>query len=279
MMIMIYDYELLIMKIPSKVLDSFCVLVCGALQHVTATGARVLLPGDEFGVVAPTADTVLFDGQMLTLEDATWIFCVAQFDFTRVVTRQAPDLVRHEEDGRVVLVTEQREVEGRRGHVVVRGTPARLLLGLVEAGAWHVDANFADDLLLTWRVFLPDAAALADRLLAWLDEAHVRERAIRATLAWLHACHGDLADAGGQRFLARFEARLAAHASLATQLRLLHAALSTKARPRHVTLTRSDRDERLGCEVTLLPSKICHLILLSLFRSPAATRRAGACSW
>ena len=83
--------------------------------------------GDSFGIT-PTMDKLYHKGVMRTKCDDCQFVCVTQTDYYRILHQGEESQRRHEEDGRVVMVTENRANEtdpNRRGHLVIKGTQQR----------------------------------------------------------------------------------------------------------------------------------------------------------
>lgn len=76
----------------------------------------------SFGIL-PTMDKLYHRGVMRTRCDDCQFVCITQTDYYRIQSQGQENTRRHEENGLVVLVTEQRGLMdggGRRGHVVIR---------------------------------------------------------------------------------------------------------------------------------------------------------------
>ena len=83
--------------------------------------------GDSFGIT-PTMDKLYHKGVMRTKCDDCQFVCVTQTDYYRILHQGEESQRRHEEDGLVVMVTENRANEtdpNRRGHLVIKGTQQR----------------------------------------------------------------------------------------------------------------------------------------------------------
>ncbi|RWS16666.1 rap guanine nucleotide exchange factor 2-like isoform X6, partial [Dinothrombium tinctorium] len=249
-----------------EILDSFCCLIYGQVEHLyNNKTSRQLHPGDVFGITEPTMDTIYFEGIMKTCSPYCWFLCVSQTDFYKILNHSQSEFCRHEEDGKVVLITEHRNIDNyRKGHVIIRGTASKLLLGLLDCDS--SDPFYIDDYLLTYRIFMPPSKnsssltnllsgmdTICAKLLSWFDEQHLRDKVIRIVLTWINCYYLDFDNVNlpnpcnpvGQQFLQLFEAKLCSSLTLTTQLRLFHVALSTKAKVRHVTITRSNRDDEV----------------------------------
>ncbi|KAH8385744.1 hypothetical protein KR009_002654, partial [Drosophila setifemur] len=256
-------------------LDSWSVLINGAVEIEHANGIREdLQMGDSFGIL-PTMDKLYHRGVMRTKCDDCQFVCITQTDYYRIQHQGEENTRRHEDEhGRVVMVTELRScgsdaagtsglttgssasLNMKRGHVVIRGTPERLLQQLVEENSM-TDPTFVEDFLLTHRIFILNPQQVTKKLLQWFDfeqaDAHktqeLRDRVTRVVLLWVNNHFTDFeADHEMMEFLEVFEALLE-QKKLLSQLRLLHIACAAKARMRTCTLTRSSRDEPLNFQI------------------------------
>ncbi|SPP86150.1 rap guanine nucleotide exchange factor 2 isoform X1 [Drosophila guanche] len=257
-------------------LDSWSVLINGAVEIEHANGTREELQmGDSFGIL-PTMDKLYHRGVMRTKCDDCQFVCITQTDYYRIQHQGEENTRRHEdEQGRVVMVTELRSIGGsgaeatsgsvtsaaaslnmKRGHVVIRGTPERLLQQLVEENSM-TDPTYVEDFLLTHRIFIHNQQEVTAKLLHWFDleqmDSHktqeLRDRVTRVVLLWVNNHFTDFeADHEMMEFLEIFEALLE-RKKLLSQLRLLHIACAAKARMRSCTLTRSSRDEPLNFQI------------------------------
>ncbi|XP_030377448.1 rap guanine nucleotide exchange factor 2 isoform X2 [Scaptodrosophila lebanonensis] len=259
-------------------LDSWSVLINGAVEIEHGNGTREELQmGDSFGIL-PTMDKLYHRGVMRTKCDDCQFVCITQTDYYRIQHQGEENTRRHEdEEGRVVMVTELRSIGGsgaecaassagssitgtslntKRGHVVIRGTPERLLQQLVEENSM-TDPTYVEDFLLTHRIFIQNPQEVTSKLLHWFDldqlESHksqeLRDRVTRVVLLWVNNHFTDFeADHEMMEFLEIFEAGLE-RKKLLSQLRLLHIACAAKARMRSCTLTRSSRDEPLNFQI------------------------------
>ncbi|XP_034471604.1 rap guanine nucleotide exchange factor 2 isoform X2 [Drosophila innubila] len=259
-------------------LDSWSVLINGAVEIEHANGTREELQmGDSFGIL-PTMDKLYHRGVMRTKCDDCQFVCITQTDYYRIQHQGEENTRRHEDDnGRVVMVTELRSIGGsgaesatttgsgsaatanlntKRGHVVIRGTPERLLQQLVEENSM-TDPTYVEDFLLTHRIFIHNPQEVTCKLLHWFDleqlDPHktqeLRDRVTRVVLLWVNNHFTDFeADHEMMEFLEIFEAGLE-RKKLLSQLRLLHIACAAKARMRSCILTRSSRDEPLNFQI------------------------------
>lgn len=120
-----------------------------------------------------------------------------------VLDEPQSEYCKHEsQDGRVVLITEFKTIDGqRKAHIIVRGTPERLLLGLLESDT--SDPYYIDDFLLTYRVFMPSIDPndkppgkadihlvngmnqICSTLLSWFDDPSLRSKVIQIVQTWI----------------------------------------------------------------------------------------------
>ncbi|KAK0182064.1 hypothetical protein PV327_000235 [Microctonus hyperodae] len=232
-------------------LDSWSVLINGAVEIEHTNGEiEQLHLGDSFGIL-PTMERLLHRGVMRTKCNDCQFVCVTQADYFRIQHQGEENTRRHEENGRVILVTELRgALDGgnRRGHVVIRGTPERLMLQLIEENS-ITDPTYVEDFLLTHRTFIDSPLLVADQLLEWFGQAQVRERVARVVLLWVNNHFTDFeTDPAMMEFLEAFEAGLEQE-KMQGQQRLLNVACAAKARTRNVTLARPSRDEVLNFSI------------------------------
>ena len=141
-------------------------------------------------------DKLYHRGVMRTRCDDCQFVCVTQADYFRIQHQGEENILRHEEDGQIVMVVERREtIDGgsRRGHVVIRvryfsttplvlfilfviilineicyfqATPDRLMLQLIEENS-ITDPTYVEDFLLTHRTFIENPILVANQLLLW----------------------------------------------------------------------------------------------------------------
>ncbi|XP_014601024.1 PREDICTED: rap guanine nucleotide exchange factor 2-like isoform X3 [Polistes canadensis] len=228
-------------------LDSWSVLINGTVEIEHSNGeVEQLHLGDSFGIL-PTMDRLLHQGVMRTKCDDCQFVCVTQADYFRIQHQGEENTRRHEENGRVTLVTELRgALDGgvRRGHVVIRATPERLMLQLIEENS-ITDPTYVEDFLLTHRTFINSPLLVANQLLEWFNQAQVRDRVARVVLLWVNNHFTDFeTDPAMMEFLEDFETGLERE-KMQGQQRLLNIACAAKARTRNVTLARPSRDEIL----------------------------------
>ncbi|XP_055858119.1 rap guanine nucleotide exchange factor 2 isoform X2 [Episyrphus balteatus] len=244
-------------------LDSWSVLINGHVEIDHGNGEKEELQmGDSFGIL-PTMDKLYHRGIMKTKCNDCQFVCITQTDYYRIQHQGEENTKRHEEDGKVVMVTEMRQIGPdtnvgsaalKRGHVVIRGTIERLLLQLVEENSM-TDPTYVEDFLLTHRTFIRNPQEVAGKLLSWFENEEagttaspqeIRDRVTRVVLLWVNNHFTDFeTDTEMMEFLETFESGLE-QKNLLSQLRLLHIACAAKARTRTVTLARSSRDENLN---------------------------------
>jgi Rap guanine nucleotide exchange factor 2 len=195
---------------------------------------------------------------MRTKCDDCQFVCVTQTDYFRILHQGEENQKRHVDDvGRLVLVTEHRSsctaqapggVLGPGGHIVIRGTPEKLMTHLMDDNS-STDATFVEDFLLTYRTYLPSPTTVMRRLLEWFREPSLRDKVTRVLLLWVNNHFTDFeTDPAMMELLERFEALLESE-KMHGQLRMLNFACAAKARRRTVTLTRPSRDEPLQFSV------------------------------
>ncbi|XP_055310554.1 rap guanine nucleotide exchange factor 2 isoform X11 [Sitodiplosis mosellana] len=241
-------------------LDSWSVLINGHVEVEYSNGETdELQVGDSFGIL-PTMDKLYHKGVMKTKCDDCQFVCITQTDYYRIQHQGEENTKRHEENGQLVMVTELRHgtMEGsvRRGHVVIRGTPERLMVQLIEENSM-TDPTYVEDFLLTHRTFIPCAQNVLRQLLQWFESEsthpaqttatpiQIRDRVTRVILLWVNNHFTDFeTDQMMMKYLEQFENGLE-NKNMHEQLHLLHIACAAKARTRVVTLARSSRDEDL----------------------------------
>lgn len=237
-------------------LDSWSVLINGHVEIEHSGGEKEdLQVGDSFGIL-PTMDKLYHQGVMRTKCDDCQFVCITQTDYYRIQHQGEENTKRHEDNGQLVMVTELRDVDNmRRGHVVIRGSPERLMLQLIEENS-VIDPTYVEDFLLTYRTFIANPNQIAQQLLTWFENEEapltvsataqeIQDRVSRVVLLWVNNHFTDFeTDSDMIEFLETFIKGLVKK-RMTDQLRLLQIASSSKARVRNVTLTRSSRDEDL----------------------------------
>lgn len=252
-------------------LDSWSVLINGTVEVEHPGGATEQLQyGDSFGI-APTMEKSYHNGIMRTKTDDCQFVCITQTDYYRILHEGEGNIRKHEENGKVVIVTELRKADtaGRREPVVIRGTPERLMLHLIEENSIN-DPTYVEDFLLTHRTFIESQIRVANQLLQWFRSddiidnlkppvtegsssapsyIDVKYRVARVVILWVNNYFTDFeTDSQMMEFLEQFELELEKY-SMLEELKLLHVAHTHKARTRTITLTRSSRDEDLHFKI------------------------------
>ncbi|XP_074649386.1 rap guanine nucleotide exchange factor 6-like isoform X2 [Tubulanus polymorphus] len=231
-------------------LDSWSVILNGQVEVIRPNGTTDILEmGSSFGIT-PTMEKLYHKGVMITRIDDCQFVCIAQADYYRILHQGEENTVRHEEEGKVTFVTEKRVLDGgnRKGHIVIRATPERLLSHLVEEHS-PVDPTYVEDFLLTFRTFLDSPMEVANKLQIWFNDPNLRDRVTRVVLLWVNEHFNDFeSNPELGEFLEKFE-RLLEREKMGGQMRLLSIACAAKAKPRTVTLTRATRDEILHFSV------------------------------
>ena len=105
-------------------LDSWSVIINGHVEiECGGDPSRSLHLGDSFGIT-PTMDKLYHRGVMRTKCDDCQFVCITQTDYFSILHKGEENTRRHEENGRVVLVTEQRAQIGaapnQRSHIVIK---------------------------------------------------------------------------------------------------------------------------------------------------------------
>merc|ERR1719242_2243216 len=231
-------------------LDSWSVIINGHVEvETTEREVKQLHLGDSFGIT-PTMEKLYHSGVMRTQCDDCQFVCITQTDYYRILHQGEENQRRHEKDGQVVLVTEHRTMDNgaRKGHIVIRGAPDRLIAQLVEDNS-SIDPTYIEDFLLTHRTFVERSVVVANQLLEWFQDPVLRDRVTRVLLLWVNNHFTDFeTEPSMMEFLERFETELE-KAKMHGQLRMLNFACTAKARKRTVTLTRPSREDTLQFHV------------------------------
>ncbi|XP_075921752.1 rap guanine nucleotide exchange factor 2-like isoform X7 [Petromyzon marinus] len=229
-------------------LDSWCVILNGSVEISRADGrTETLCMGNCFGV-SPSMEKELMTGVMKTKVDDCQFVCIAQKDYCRILNKVERNMQKVEEEGEIVMVKEHRELDRtgtRKGHIVIKGTPERLINHLVEEHS-VVDPTYVEDFLLTYRTFQPHGLDIGKRLLQWFNDSSLRDKVTRVVLLWVNNHFNDFeSDPDLMQFLENFESCLERE-KMHGHLRLLNIACAAKARVRHVTVRRASRESPLG---------------------------------
>ncbi|KAK3863195.1 hypothetical protein Pcinc_031004 [Petrolisthes cinctipes] len=253
-------------------LDSWSVIINGHVEVTLSDSSLYELHlGDSFGIT-PTMEKLYHQGEMRSKVEDCQFVCIRQTDYYRILHQSEENIRRVEEDGVLVLVSEQRPIDAgnrkgnivikedgvlvlvseqrpidagnRKGNIVIKGTSDRLMQQLVEVEN-NIDPTYVEDFLLTHRTFIESPLVVANKLLQWFEDPSLRDRVTRVVLLWVNNHFTDFEmDPNMMNFLEQFEEGLERE-KMAGQLRLLDFACATKARARTVTLTRPSRDEVL----------------------------------
>ncbi|XP_032411623.1 rap guanine nucleotide exchange factor 2 isoform X8 [Xiphophorus hellerii] len=229
-------------------LDSWSVILNGSVE-VTYPDSRteMLCMGNSFGV-SPTMEKEFMKGIMRTKVDDCQFVCIAQQDYCCILNQVEKNMQKVEEEGEIVMVKEHRELDRtgtRKGHIVIKGTPERLTMHLVEEHS-VVDPTYIEDFLLTYRTFLSSPMVVGKKLLEWFHDPSLRDKVTRVVLLWVNNHFNDFeGDPAMTHFLEEFESNLEKE-KMCGHLRLLNIACAAKAKPRLVTLTKPSRDSPLA---------------------------------
>uniref|UniRef100_A0A3B4AG38 Uncharacterized protein n=1 Tax=Periophthalmus magnuspinnatus TaxID=409849 RepID=A0A3B4AG38_9GOBI len=236
-------------------LDHWYVILNGSVEISYSDGrVELLCMGNSFGI-SPSLDKQFMTGEVRTKGDDCQLVCVAQEDYWRILNHVEKNTHKEEEEGEIVMVKEHRELDRsgtRKGHVVIKGTPERLIMHLVEEPS-VVDPTYIEDFLLTYRTFLSSPMEVGSRLLQWFQVQTLRDTVTRIVLLWVNNHFNDFeGDPAMTRFLEEFEKHL--ETKMKGHLRLLNIACAAKAKCRQITLQKAARDSCLyfsvqgGCE-------------------------------
>ncbi|XP_056450268.1 rap guanine nucleotide exchange factor 6-like isoform X2 [Gadus chalcogrammus] len=229
-------------------LDLWYVILNGTVE-ISHTEARVetLCMGNSFGL-SPSLDKQYMSGEVRTKGDDCQFVCVAQEDYWRILNHVEKNTHKVEEEGEIVMVKEHRELDRsgtRKGHIVIKGTPERLIMHLVEEPS-VVDPTYIEDFLLTYRTFLSSPMEVGKKLLEWFMVDTLRDTVTRIVLLWVNNHFNDFEGAPAMtRFLEEFEKHLE-ETKMKGHLRLLNIACAAKAKCRQITLQKASREASLS---------------------------------
>uniref|UniRef100_A0A671RH36 Rap guanine nucleotide exchange factor 2 n=1 Tax=Sinocyclocheilus anshuiensis TaxID=1608454 RepID=A0A671RH36_9TELE len=229
-------------------LDSWSVILNGSVEVTHPDGrTEILCMGNSFGV-SPTMEKEYMKGVMKTKVDDCQFVCIAQQDYCCILNQVEKNMQKVEEEGEIVMVKEHRELDRtgtRKGHIVIKGTPERLTMHLVEEHS-VVDPTYIEDFLLTYRTFLPSRMVVGKKLLEWFHDPSLRDKVTRVVLLWVNNHFNDFeGDSAMTHFLEEFEYNLERE-KMCGHLRLLNIACAAKAKLRVVTLTKPSREAPLS---------------------------------
>ncbi|XP_078121336.1 rap guanine nucleotide exchange factor 6 isoform X9 [Sander vitreus] len=228
-------------------LDLWYVILNGAVEISHPEGrVETLCMGNSFGI-SPSLDKQYMNGEVRTKGDDCQFVCVAQEDYWRILNHVEKNTHKVEEEGEIVMVKEHRELDRsgtRKGHIVIKGTPERLIMHLVEEPS-VVDPTYIEDFLLTYRTFLSNPMEVGKKLLEWFHVDSLRDTVTRIVLLWVNNHFNDFeGDPAMTHFLEDFEKHLET-TKMKGHLRLLNIACAAKAKWRQITLQKASRESPL----------------------------------
>lgn len=231
-------------------LDSWSVILDGEVEIVRPDGTiNALKQGESFGLT-PTMEKMYHYGSMHTKVDNCQFLCITQDDYYRILHEGEENIESVNENGVVVLVTEERVIDGRerKARVTIRGTPEKLLQQLMKEQS-SVDLTYIEDFLLTYRTFIPSSLDVAKKLLEWMSNPAYREQVISVVAEWLDRHYVDFeTEPLMMEFIEQLQALLEEQ-NMMHQLRFLNMTCAKKAKPRLVVLNRVERKEILPFNV------------------------------
>ncbi|XP_035146818.1 rap guanine nucleotide exchange factor 6 isoform X16 [Callithrix jacchus] len=228
-------------------LDSWYVILNGTVEISHPDGkVENLFMGNSFGIT-PTLDKQYMHGIVRTKVDDCQFVCIAQQDYWRILNHVEKNTHKVEEEGEIVMVHEHRELDRsgtRKGHIVIKATPERLIMHLIEEHS-IVDPTYIEDFLLTYRTFLESPLDVGIKLLEWFKIDSLRDKVTRIVLLWVNNHFNDFeGDPAMTRFLEEFEKNLE-DTKMNGHLRLLNIACAAKAKWRQVVLQKASRESPL----------------------------------
>ncbi|XP_014383360.1 rap guanine nucleotide exchange factor 6 isoform X4 [Alligator sinensis] len=228
-------------------LDSWYVILNGTVEISYPDGkTENLCMGNSFGIT-PSLEKQYMNGVVRTKVDDCQFVCIAQQDYWRILNHVEKNTHKVEEEGEIVMVKEHRELDRsgtRKGHIVIKATPERLITHLIEEHS-IVDPTYIEDFLLTYRTFLSSPLEVGDKLLEWFKVDSLRDKVTRVVLLWVNNHFNDFeGDPAMTRFLEEFEKNLE-NTKMKGHLRLLNIACAAKAKWRQITLQKASRDSPL----------------------------------
>ncbi|XP_072562328.1 rap guanine nucleotide exchange factor 6 isoform X12 [Paramormyrops kingsleyae] len=228
-------------------LDMWYVILNGSVEVGHPDGrAETLCMGNSFGI-SPSLDKQYMHGEVRSKGDDCQFVCIAQEDYWRILNHVEKNTHKVEEEGEIVMVKEHRELDRsgtRKGHIVIKGTPERLIMHLVEEHS-VVDPTYIEDFLLTYRTFLSSPMEVGRKLLEWFNADSLRDKVTRVVLLWVNNHFNDFeGNPEMTQFLEDFE-RLLETAKMKGHLRLLNIACAAKAKWRQATLLKPSRESPL----------------------------------
>uniref|UniRef100_A0A673GTG6 Rap guanine nucleotide exchange factor (GEF) 6 n=1 Tax=Sinocyclocheilus rhinocerous TaxID=307959 RepID=A0A673GTG6_9TELE len=247
MMFEVVEQEGTIILQDKQELDLWYVILNGAVEISYGDGrTEILCMGNSFGI-SPSLDRQFMNGVVCTKGDDCQFVCIAQEDYCRILNHVEKNTHKVEEEGEIVMVKEHRELDRsgtRKGHIVIKGTPERLIMHLVEEPS-VVDPTYIEDFLLTYRTFLSSPMEVGKKLLEWFKVDSLRETVTRIVLLWVNNHFNDFeGDPVMTQFLEDFE-KLLDSSKMKGHLRLLNIACAAKAKCRQITLQKPSRESPL----------------------------------
>ncbi|XP_028906102.1 rap guanine nucleotide exchange factor 6 isoform X4 [Ornithorhynchus anatinus] len=228
-------------------LDSWYVILNGTVEISHPDGkSESLCMGNSFGII-PSLDKQYMNGVVRTKVDDCQFVCIAQQDYWRILNHVEKNTHKVEEEGEIVMVQEHRELDRsgtRKGHIVIKATPERLIMHLIEEHS-IVDPTYIEDFLLTYRTFLTSPLEVGDKLLEWFKLDSLRDKVTRVVLLWVNNHFNDFeGDPAMTHFLEEFEKHLE-DTKMKGHLRLLNIACAAKAKWRQIILQKPSRESPL----------------------------------
>uniref|UniRef100_A0A672RJS4 Rap guanine nucleotide exchange factor 6 n=1 Tax=Sinocyclocheilus grahami TaxID=75366 RepID=A0A672RJS4_SINGR len=247
MMFEVVEQEGTIILQDKQELDLWYVILNGSVEISYGDGrTEILCMGNSFGI-SPSLDRQFMNGVVCTKGDDCQFVCIAQEDYCRILNHVEKNTHKVEEEGEIVMVKEHRELDRsgtRKGHIVIKGTPERLIMHLVEEPS-VVDPTYIEDFLLTYRTFLSSPMEVGKKLLEWFKVDSLRDTVTRIVLLWVNNHFNDFeGDPVMTQFLEDFE-KLLDSSKMKGHLRLLNIACAAKAKCRQITLQKPSRESPL----------------------------------
>ncbi|XP_060791811.1 rap guanine nucleotide exchange factor 6 isoform X3 [Neoarius graeffei] len=228
-------------------LDLWYVILNGAVEiSYGDSRTEILCMGNSFGISASLVKQCM-NGDVRTKGDDCQLVCIPQEDYWRILSHVEKNMHKVEEEGEIVMVKEHRELDRSgtcKGHIVIKGTPERLIMHLVEEPS-VVDPTYIEDFLLTYRTFLCSPIDVCNKLLEWFKVDSLRDTVTRIVLLWVNNHFNDFeGNPSMTQFLEDFE-KLLVEVKMNGHLRLLNMASAAKAKLRQVILQKANRDSLL----------------------------------
>ncbi|KAM9450880.1 rap guanine nucleotide exchange factor 6 isoform 2-T3 [Clarias gariepinus] len=228
-------------------LDLWYVILNGTVEISYGDGrTEILCMGNSFGISASMVKQCM-NGEVRTKGDDCQLVCITQEDYWHILNHVEKNMHKVEEEGEIVMVKEHRELDRSgtcKGHIVIKGTPERLIMHLVEEPS-VVDPTYIEDFLLTYRTFLSSPMEVSTKLLEWFKVDNLRDTVTRIVLLWVNNHFNDFeGNPSMTQFLEDF-AKLLDEEKMNGHLRLLNMASAAKAKLRQVVLQKANRDSPL----------------------------------